>query len=136
MLDHVVKTEAAILNAMQSRQAARMTVPLPDRTRGWLLTLLFLTPAQVKAPASVQAIVPGARPDLAALTETWTGTRLELAAFLAPFTRQQLPLAIFQHPVAGWMSLPRTLSFLHAHIVHHRFQLRRLHDAGRTRPAS
>ncbi len=130
VLDHVVKTEAAILDAMRRPLFRPRPVPAPDRVKGLLLTLLFLTPARVKAPATVKSILPGNTPDLAALIRAWTHTRMDLGEFLEFYPPRQLAFAIFRHPVAGWMTLPRTLSFLNSHIVHHRYQLKRLGRAG------
>lgn len=132
VLDHVVKTEATILAVMRSQHTSAYAVPAPDRLRGFLLTLLFLTPARVKAPGSVKAIVPSGDTSFASLSAAWTQTRAELEDFLDSIPSKHLRSAVFRHPVAGWMTLPRTLRFLSAHIVHHVFQLRRLAAASQT----
>jgi len=133
VLDHIVKTESAILAVMRSHAASSRTVPAPDRLRGFLLTILFLTPARVKAPGSVKAIVPSENASFVSLSAAWTETRAELEDFLASLPRKRMEAAMFQHPVAGWMTLPRTLRFLSAHIIHHVFQLRRLSAASQAR---
>jgi uncharacterized damage-inducible protein DinB len=126
VLDHLVKTEASILTAMQAQVASKRQVAPADRVRGYLLTLLFLTPARVKAPRNVKAIVPTTQGDLPELASAWSQTRARLEVFVTSVPHSDLRFAVFRHPVAGWMTLPRTLRFLNSHIVHHRFQLNRI----------
>jgi len=133
VLDHIVKTESAIVATMRNHAASSRSVSAPDRVRGFLLILLFLTPVRVKAPGSVKAIVPSGDNSFESLGAAWTQTRDELESFLNSVPRKRLWPAVFRHPVAGWMTLPRTLSFLSAHIIHHVFQLRRLAEASQTR---
>jgi uncharacterized damage-inducible protein DinB len=134
VLDHIVKTESAILAAMQAQIASNRRVVPSDRVRGFLLTLLFLTPARVKAPRSVKAIVPTGTADLSVLASEWSQTRARLESFVLSFPSANLQFAVFCHPVAGWMTLPRTLHFLRSHIVHHRFQLNRIANSMRRQP--
>jgi hypothetical protein len=136
VLDHIVRTEAAILRAMQAQQQQNQRPVDPaDRLRSLLLVWLFRTPARVKAPGPVNAILPGAALDRDKLANQWSETRRNLREFLDDLRPGQLHFAAFQHPVSGWMTVPRTLEFLASHIHHHRYQLRRLQTARQRRRA-
>jgi hypothetical protein len=136
IVEHLIKTEIEILAVMRNASfngvAKPATVSAQDRLRGLLLTTLFRTPARVKAPGTVTAILPCGECNLSQLASQWEMTRKELAGFLEPLTRSQLQAAAFRHPVSGWMTIERTLFFLSAHIDHHGFQLKRIEKSAQS----
>lgn len=127
VLDHLVRTERAILDATARGLAAPRRQGLRDRAGVWFLDRLFRTERRVRVPPSAAAVVgPDAGADLAAVRGAWDAVRGDLAAFLAPLGPAQLTDAVFRHPVAGWMRVPDVLRFFWVHAHHHGFQLERL----------
>ena len=126
IVQHLMKSEDRILAAMELADSSDAKFSNRDRVRGLMLTLLFQTPFRVKVPASAKQVLPGGDEDFPALTERWAAVRIRMACFLGGLHQPDLVRPVFRHPVAGWMTVPRTLAFLSAHIVHHGYQLHRL----------
>jgi hypothetical protein len=126
VLQHVYKTEYEIVGQVRVNQGRGQTVPPADRVRGVLLTILFRTPVRLKVPAKAAKVLPNGTVQVAPLLGAWATSRKDLAATLAAFPPSQRSAGVFAHPVSGWMTLPRTMLFLSAHIQHHSLQIHRL----------
>lgn len=127
VIDHLEKTERAILAALNAHTGSPVSIGFGDRLKSAALIALFRRNVRVKAPPGATAIFPCGTRSLDAIASDWAGTRVDLTSFL-----QSDPPSgggIFLHPVAGWMSLDSTLAFLESHIVHHGFQIDRIEKA-------
>ncbi len=131
VLDHLQKTEASILLQMMRKLQAAQPVPLKDRVQSIFLLILFRLPSRVSIPPAARQIQPSATAALAEITDAWSQTRLHMRDFLKEVSAEDAANGLFRHPVSGWMTLATTLSFLSAHIVHHRYQLKRIERSWR-----
>ena len=128
VVDHLVRTETEIVAAAQAGLAQPHRIGVRDRAGTWFLQRVFQSNRKVKAPGSVQAIMPADAPSLAECAQRWGRTREELAAL-----KEDAELAsgqgLFRHPVGGWMTMDGVLDFFAVHIHHHGFQLAALERA-------
>ncbi len=129
VVDHLIRTEEAIMGAMVAGAAAPCRIPATDRVKGALLTRMFLTPARVRVPAQVSFLLPRDVGTMEELAARWDAVEREMEGRLALWESVPGKLGIFRHPVAGWMSASGALSFLNAHIVHHGFQVDRIQQS-------
>ena len=126
VLDHLQKTESGILLQMRRQLKAAQPVTVKDRFRSAFLLILFRLPSRVRIPPGARQIYPSPTATLAEVTHAWSQTRLDIEELLTGVASQDAGLGLFRHPVSGWMTLETTLAFLSAHIVHHRYQLKRI----------
>jgi hypothetical protein len=71
-----MRTERGILAEMQDNVRQREPVPFVHRVKSDLLILLMRSPARVKVPGPVSAVVlPGNDVELLELTEAWNDSR-------------------------------------------------------------
>ena len=131
ILDHLVLTEASILDAMIRSIPQRHPVSRADRVRGRLLELAFLTPVRFRVPARVTHVLPKGESTLAGQLASWEFVRRRMRETLEQVEPDALASGAFQHPVSGRMDVRQTLRFLSAHIVHHGYQLSRQLAAGK-----
>jgi hypothetical protein len=129
VLDHLQRTEQSILDVMVARIPDSRPASLKDGLGAVFLIGLFLLPSRVTVPGTASEVLPSAAAGLEEISQRWDGTRTELAAVLDGFPFASLRCGVFKHPVSGWMTMPQTLRFLSAHLVHHGYQLRRLESA-------
>lgn len=123
--DHLARTETGIVAAVIEFLPQRVLVPASDRIRGRMIEWLFRTPAKVKVPPTVSAVLPGKGISLEAVAARWSETRSLLRETLESVAPETCRFGAFRHPVAGWMDLSQTLRFFSVHIIHHQYQLRR-----------
>jgi uncharacterized damage-inducible protein DinB len=127
VLDHIIRTERGILAEMQQNVRQCDRVPLVHRVTSDLLILLMRSPARVKVPGLVsRVILPGNEVDLPELTTAWNDSQSQLEKWANELRGNQTRFAGFRHPVSGWMSVLQAIQFLAAHVLHHRYQLRRI----------
>lgn len=141
VLDHLVKVEEAALGAVQEQLPGGARISWKDRAGGVFITMLMLWPIRIKVPAGASMVIPdiviadieipsAPLPDTTALLSdiaaTWSGVRERVAVLLGTLQPEQLRVGLFRHPVSGWMSIARGLTFLSAHLRHHEYQLNRL----------
>lgn len=126
VLDHVVKVEAGILNTMQAHLPEGHPVTMNDQLRARLLITIMRSPMRVKVPVAAQAVLPGAEQDISGLIRLWQVVRTDMIGLLENLGAANLRYGVFQHPVAGWMTVPTTLTFCAAHLQHHTYQINRL----------
>lgn len=127
VLDHITKVEYEAFARMQENLNQSIRVPLADRLRGTLIIQFMRAPVRVRVPAAVAAaVLPGNSASLPTLTSEWTNSQSQLEEWLGRLEKDPRSLAGFRHPVSGWMTVSQGLSFLAAHVQHHRFQLARI----------
>jgi len=131
VLDHLVRTEAAVLEAASTGVATPRRIGLSDRVRTAFLVRLFRSQTRVKAPGNVTQILPATGLRLMEITGRWDLVRKDLRLFLEKNPAEQLQKGIFRHPIGGWMNASGILTFFSVHIIHHGFQLHRLASASR-----
>lgn len=129
VVDHLVRTERAILDVAVQGLAMPHRIGVSDRLRTAFLTQVFRSQRRVKAPGNVPQILPGPALSFPELRQRWDSVRMDLSSFLASAPAEQLRQGIFKHPVGGWMSANGILTFFSVHMIHHGFQLDRLATA-------
>ncbi len=129
VVEHLIKTEAAILTSMRAGLGRPRRRGLRDLAGVWFLDRVFRSPRRVKTPASASRVLPGDPISLDDLTGQWHTTRRELDKVIAGLTPEQTRGGVFRHPISGWMRVGDTLNFFSSHLIHHRFQLARIRDA-------
>ena len=129
VVEHLFKTEAAILTSMRAGLGQAHRRGLRDLAGVWFIDRIFRSPRRVKTPASASQVLPGDPFSLEDLTARWDAVRRELHEVIAGLTPEQTRGGVFRHPIAGWMRVGETLNFFSSHLIHHRFQLARIREA-------
>ena len=136
MIDHLVRTEIAILAAAREGLKKSRRLGLSDKARTYFVHRIFLSDRKVKVPDRASQVLPGSDLHWPLLVEQWQKTRSDLQQFVQDHDSQQLSQGIFRHPVAGWMGMPQILDFFSVHLIHHNYQLARIKEALRDSQAS
>ena len=126
MLDHIVRTEIAILSAARSRLTNPHPIGLADKLRTAFLQKVFASDRKVKVPVSARQVLPGSALQLEDIRKRWNDSRQELNSFLSHTNSEQLSKGLFRHPVGGWMGMQQMLEFFSVHLIHHHYQLDRI----------
>lgn len=126
MLDHLCKTEIAILSAARVGLGSPHRIGIGDKLRTAFLQKIFSSDRRVKVPGSAREVLPGSALELAEIRKRWNDSREELESFVNRGNSELLNKGIFKHPVGGWMGMEQILTFFSAHLVHHRYQLSRI----------
>ena len=129
VIDHLIRVERCTLDDIVTNLRARTPVPLGDRMRGLLVIAVMQSQMKVKVPRGVEQVIPQAATDLAALSAEWNEVRKKLRELAKSVPGADCTCGVLRHPVGGWMTLPRTLAFLAAHIRHHRYQIERIRES-------
>lgn len=87
ILDHIVKTETEILDAVIAVAPNGPEIPVSDRAKGFMLEWLFRSPARVKVPAKASAVLPESNCEFADLERRWDSTRSRMRAVLEGYIR-------------------------------------------------
>jgi len=132
VLDHLVKVEVAVIDAVRSQLPDGNPMTLRDRVGALFILLVMLSPMRVKVPAAALTVLPEVMTDDASGIAThWEQVRGEMGILLQSLQLNQLDRALFRHPVSGWMTMRQAIAFLSAHLRHHEYQLDRLKYANR-----
>ena len=131
MIDHIVKTEAAILSAARAGLARPQRIGIGDRLRTAFLQKIFASDRKVKVPVSARHVLPGPSLQLAEIRARWNEGRDDLHRFVRRSDPDLLRKGIFKHPVGGWMGMQQILLFFSSHLIHHRYQLNRIARSAR-----
>ncbi|MBA9079459.1 DinB family protein [Rufibacter quisquiliarum] len=127
VLYHIGFIEQKVLEELQRRLASQKPLR-PTSLKTWyrsvVLKLFLRLPLKFKAPKVVREVPSVAH--VPAVLEQWQKTRVQLRALLEQFPVDLLNKEIFFHPIAGMLTLPQTLAFLHQHHRHHIPQLKKL----------
>lgn len=129
MMDHLVKTEIAILAAAREGLRKPHRIGLGDKVRTRFLQRVFMSDRKVKVPASVSQVLPGSDLQWPLLLDRWQKSRWELQQFLKDHDHKLLSQGIFRHPIGGWMAMPEILNFFSVHLIHHNYQLVKIKNA-------
>ena len=131
VLDHVVKVEINVMDAARHNLPEGHPIGFKDRLGGLMVNAVMRSPKRVKVPASARMVLPEITADPALVIRRWDESRQAMAKCLDSVAPNQLVPGVFRHPIGGWMTLPRTLAFLSAHLRHHAYQIKRLKQAAR-----
>ncbi len=126
MLDHIVKSEIAILSSARTGLTNPHRIGLDDKLRTAFLQKVFVSDRKVKVPASASVVLPGSTLQLEAIRERWNNSREELHGFVSRADYELLSKGIFRHPVGGWMGMQQILEFFSVHLTHHGYQVDRI----------
>jgi uncharacterized damage-inducible protein DinB len=126
MLDHIVKTETAILSAARAGLANPRRIGIDDKLRTAFLQTVFASDRKVKIPESARQVLPGSALQLEDIRKRWNNSRQELNSFVSQGNSELLEKGIFRHPVGGWMGMQQILEFFSVHLIHHGYQLDRI----------
>lgn len=130
VLDHVTKVESALLDNVRINLAQSASVTLKERAGAWLVVAVMLSPIRIKVPASATAVLPELT-SLAAIASNWDQIRSSMHQLLTSLQPEDFRRGLFRHPVCGWMTIAGALTFLSAHLHHHRYQINRLKAGSR-----
>lgn len=126
VLDHLVKVERGFLEGVRKALPHGAPVPFLDRVKALAVIAVMQSPIRVKVPTSALTVLPEAATDLTGIVTRWDNVRHDMADLIRSLDTEQLSQGVFRHPVSGWMTMPRAITFLSAHIRHHRYQLQRI----------
>ena len=131
VLDHLIKVEKALLEAVQDQLPNGTALKFKDRVGASFIIAVMHSPMRVKVPPSASMVMPAATKDLPAYAASWSEVREKTARLLGSLQAAQMRIGLFRHQVSGWMTITDTLRFLSAHLRHHHYQLSRLKSAAR-----
>lgn len=126
VIEHLVLVE-------QGTAAALAKPPTPGRAREmprgqWLrfqgLRVALKTGIRIEAP--IEAVLPRRELPWHALLSRWEERRRELEEWLLMVDPSILGTPRFRHPIAGWLDVPQSLTFIGDHLAHHIPQLDRI----------
>lgn len=131
VLDHAIKVEKGCLQSLRQNLPEGHKVGARERFGAFMVITVMRSPTRVRTPAAVPQVLPAGEHDLAAMTREWQIIQKKMTRVLDDLSAPQLRCGLFPHPVSGWMTAPQAMSFLAAHLRHHRYQLNRLERATR-----
>ena len=127
VIDHVIRTEAAVLAMMKGNRGAGNRATVTQRLRGLMVFAVMVLPVRVKVPPGLDRLHPStANRTLADLTKEWSRCRIALAHFTGSLSGAELREGLAKHPYGGWINAHDTLQFLRVHLRHHTYQIGRL----------
>jgi hypothetical protein len=127
LIDHLMRTERAVLATMRSNLFAGYMVTLRDRYRNAVILGIMALPVRLKIPRSVEYLLPAkTQPGVMLLRGQWTDDRNSLAEFLKSLSSADRKRGVFRHPFGGWTTPKGGIFFLHLHLRHHLYQFHRL----------
>jgi len=129
VLDHLVRVEVGTSVATRRGLRSPHHVSEQDRMAAQRLDDGLRSEARYTVPAGAESAHPAPNPEWNDLVDRWSKNRIKLAGFLETLTDDQIHLGCFDHPGSGWMTASMVLDFLHAHTLHHTYQLKRLRES-------
>jgi hypothetical protein len=126
VLDHIVKTEIAILAGARRGLANPRRISISDKLRTRFLQTIFASDRKVKVPVSAREVLPGSTLQMEEICRRWNDSREDLNRFVNQDDYELLSKGIFRHPVGGWMGMGQILEFFSVHLIHHGYQLDRI----------
>ncbi len=131
VVSHLVKVEAAFIRRVKDSLPEGKPVTIKQQCMALIVIGVMRSPARVKVASGASGVLPGPSANLAELNAEWSAVRVNMRLLLDSVPPNQMHRGFFKHPVSGWMSIPKALRFLSAHLRHHEYQLKRLENAGR-----
>lgn len=135
VVEHCVLVESGIRTALAKE-------PSPDKPRkfknaAWLrwgvMRGVLLLGIKYRAPVDV--ILPRGDLGWEEMLSRWEGERVKLKEWLERSDSKIHPDPRFRHPLAGWLTVPQTVTFVADHLDHHLRQVGRIERALRVRGA-
>jgi hypothetical protein len=127
VVEHLILTEHAVLEMMQTHRAAPHRVTVAGQLRSAFVVTAMLLPTRVQVPAVAQVVIPTDRLyTLAELVARWVFERHQMAEFLATLSVRETVQGLCKHPYGGWTTANGALLFLRSHLYHHRRQIARM----------
>lgn len=132
VLDHLVKVEVALIDAVRSELPDGNPMTFRDQVGALIILVVMLSPVRVKVPPAALTVLPEVMTDDASdIAAHWEQVRGDMGILLQSLQPNQLNRGLFRHPVSGWMTIRQAIAFLSAHLQHHEYQLNRLKYANR-----
>jgi hypothetical protein len=131
--EHLVLAEEKSLLGMLKGPPPGTTVTPVARIRMALVLLVMKSALRVKVP--VARVLPTGSVALPELERRWMEARRGLGAFLESITEEEAGTARFRHPIGGWVTVGKGVTFNAEHIGHHARQVRRIQRAAGFPPA-
>ena len=125
IMDHLRKVEEGFARGMASSSASPTKISMAEQVRALLLIGFMLLPTRVKVPVGAP-VHPDTELDRAKVLSNWHEARASLLRTINDLRAERIRDGVIRHPVSGWMNVNAATWFLAAHIVHHRYQLRRV----------
>ena len=125
IVDHLRKVEEGFADGMAASGNLSVNVRRTESVRAFLLVGFMLLPTKVKIPAGAP-VHPDAELDVTRVVSSWNETRSGLLRTISQLQNGKVSGGVIRHPVSGWMGLTAATWFLAAHMIHHRYQLRRV----------
>lgn len=122
----VLAEEKSLLGMLKGPPPGTWVTPVA-RVRMAMVLLVMKSDLRVKVP--VARVLPTGNATLAELETRWMEVRRELESFLSSITEAEDRAARFRHPIGGWVTVGKGVTFYAAHIRHHARQVRRLQQA-------
>jgi uncharacterized damage-inducible protein DinB len=125
VLEHLVLVEEAV-----QRYASKRPGPQPRAATARaglklrIILIYFRLGARIEAPT--RAVLPAGTGSLEDLRTRWDQARQGLATLLEGETAADRRRPLLRHPVTGWLTPAQSLTFIEAHIAHHRRQIARI----------
>ena len=127
VVEHLVRSDLAVLQMMEGARGERPAVPAGDRVRAWMVLGVMWLPTRVAMPKAVEELVkPGSVLELAALRAEWERVDALLHEYVSGLSEAERRKGVARHPVSGWLDARAGVRFLESHLVHHGYQVRRL----------
>lgn len=129
VLDHVIKVEDEAVTSIRANLSEGRGFTLREHIGAMVVNGVMRSPIRIKTPGSVSSVLPQSATDLTEIAARWSETRVDMHNTIEELGPERMKEGLFKHPVSGWMTLPEALGFLHAHLIHHGYQLKRLKAA-------
>jgi hypothetical protein len=132
VVDHLRKVGSEFVDGIAASRSLLTKISLAERVKALLLIGFMLLPSRVKIPNGA-AVHPDVELDRAVVLAGWTQTRARLIRVVTELRSEGITTGVIRHPVSGWMGVTGASWFLAAHMIHHRYQLRRVLKRGTKR---
>ena len=125
IVEHLIIIEELVLRSLGTRPGPLPAVArLQGAMRLTALRLYLRAGGKIQAPT--RAIFPRGSISLSELHDRWARTGAGYRTALEAFDRTDLIRPMMKHPIIGKLTPVQTLTFLDAHLSHHRRQIERL----------
>lgn len=128
IIEHLMTSEAGTLQYLMKKTQSGASALEPRTEReaasGKQLTAALKSTQKFQAPEVLHP--PKGELDYEELKNNWRTLRRQWSEVLSSLSPEFQDRLVFRHPIAGMLDLEQTLSFIGAHIAHHRHQLERI----------
>ena len=124
VVEHLVIAEEGALARME-RPIRPLTLTERCRTTLMYPVVMAVMASRIRVKAPLPSLNPAGGTDLPALARRWGEARCRMAGVLDAVPAERARARVFKHPIAGFFTYAQGLSFLAAHVEHHRGQIGR-----------